>query len=73
MELSFYSDTLYKTECISMTLFLFMFSWDRNFTLPCHIVPTCNIRNFTLFCAARQKRTFQAMYIQQLQIWYAMT
>ena len=31
MELSIYSDTLYKTEGISVILFLFMFSWDRNF------------------------------------------
>jgi len=52
MELSFYSDTLYKTECINVILFLFMFSWDRNFTLPCWIVLTRNIINFTLFCAA---------------------
>jgi len=52
MELSCYSDTLYKTECISVILFLFMFSWDRNFTLPCLLVPTHNIRNFTLFRVA---------------------
>jgi hypothetical protein len=52
MQISFYSDKLYKNEGITMIFFLFMFSLDRKFTLPCWIVPTCNIRKFTLFYAA---------------------
>jgi hypothetical protein len=52
MQMSFYSDKIYKKEGITVILFLFMFSLDRKFTLPCWIVPICNIRNFTLFCAA---------------------
>jgi len=52
MQLSSYIDTLYKTEGITVILFLFMFSWDQNFTRPCWILPTRNTRIFTLFCAA---------------------